>query len=354
MITHVLDRTVGAVSDGLRPLRRVGLAILGAALLTLLAPAAQAQQGELRAVIERLEALEQGQAELRGDAVPRASATSGARAADPAAARLLERIDQLEAEISRLTGEIERLQYDYGRLNATVNQVARSSVTGAPAAPGVNPAFAPQPAAPAVQGAPQTLGAPNPQSAPTLTPSGVAEPAVTGAVETAQAAGTALGEAAQGTASAAGGAAAGAAAGAAQTLGTLSVPRTTGDPRADFAAARNLLLTGEFEAAEQSFREFVTAYPDTDFAGEAQYWIGESLYVRELYQQAAQAYLAAARDYPDGTRAADSLLKLAYSFNELGDSGKACQTLRELTRRYPDAAEPIQRGVSKARSDFEC
>lgn len=345
-------------------------ALLIAGSVWLAGPAA-AQHGEMLDIIERLEQIERDIADLHLQAGRPNGAASGFRATPgvagqaqtasaaggPAVARLLVRVDQLESELTRLTGEFERLQYRYERLQTIVNQVARNG--GAPAGGAVapvdpqNPSFTSQtrlspsfgaaeadPYAPAgdgqsqdapfgITGQAQTpagdpdFGAPQTESQPDagagsqiprrLTP-GVAMP----------------------------------------DEGVAVVAGPSGDPRADFKSARDLLLKGEFAGAETAFRSFVETYPDSDFAGEAQYWIGESLFVRELYTAAAEAYLATARDYPDSTRAADSLLKLALTFERLGERKAACDTLRQLSRKYPDASEPIKRNLKKARAEFSC
>lgn len=231
----------------------------------------------------------------------------------PATARLLVRIDQLEAELGRLTGEFERLQFRYERLNTMVTQIVRAqNEAGMRGAPPVGQAG---------------FGQTQPDDG-------------TGSLE-----GSGEDESQQGIAPVAP---------STRASGPVTLQPPSGDPREDFKTARSLLLRGEFEAAEAAFRQFVAAYPDSDFAGEAQYWIGESLFVRELYGQAAKAYLTAAKSYPKGPRAADSLLKLAHCFNKLEDNDKACRTLRELSQRYPNASEPVLRSQSKARAEFGC
>jgi tol-pal system protein YbgF len=255
-----------------------------------------------------------------GRAIDPSAAFGRSDGATPAVARLMVRVDQLESELSRLTGEYERLQFRYDRLNTMVMQLMQGNA-------GVSPTVAtPAPRSPGVTYDPSA----NPfgsAPAPGQTPIGPEAPTNPG-VATAP--------------------------GMPPATAPISLQQPTGDPEVDFRAARSLLLKGEFALAETAFRRYVTMYPEAENAGEAQYWIGESLYVRELYNDAAEAYLSAVRDYPQGPRAADSLLKLSYSLNQLGEAGKACQSLRKLTRDYPNASEPVMRSVRKARADFGC
>ncbi len=229
-------------------------------------------------------------------------------ASDPAAARLQVRIDQLEAELRRLTNNFERLQFRYDRLQTTVNQLAKM-VHGEPMAgqPGAGDPVLGDPSVPDDGAMPGDMAGVQP-------PAGAVPPSRSAPV-------------------------------------TVTM---TGDPRVDFNAARALLMDGEFEGAETAFRHYVEAYPDNEFVGESYYWLGESLYVRELYRDAAQAFITAAKEHPESTRAPDSLLKLAYTFNRLDENDAACKTLQQLSRVYPDASEPVQRSSRKARADFGC
>ena len=127
-------------------------------------------------------------------------------------------------------------------------------------------------------------------------------------------------------------------------------------PSADgaFDYARNLLLSGDFAAAENAFTQFLEEHPNHGKAAEATYWLGETFYVRGAYKQAADAFLESVRKYPQGARGPESLLKLGMSLYELGESGEACKTFRALPTRYPSASETVLQRVAVERQRANC
>jgi tol-pal system protein YbgF len=124
----------------------------------------------------------------------------------------------------------------------------------------------------------------------------------------------------------------------------------SGNPRDDYDTAYGYILRGEFAAAEQGFRQFLTHYPDDDLAGNAQYWLGESLFARARYRDAADAFLAGYTEHPESAKAPDSLFKLGLSLKELGQRDAACATLVEIGRRYPNAPQAVR---ERARSEMD-
>ena len=120
-------------------------------------------------------------------------------------------------------------------------------------------------------------------------------------------------------------------------------------PRDHYDAAYGLLLQGNYDGAEASFREFLQRHPGSEFAGNAAFWIGETLFLRDRYADAARTFLDVSQRYPDGPKAAESLLKLGLSLTALGQSDAACSSYRELLQRYPDAPRDV---VDRAEREF--
>ena len=116
----------------------------------------------------------------------------------------------------------------------------------------------------------------------------------------------------------------------------------TGDPRTDYDAAYSHALSGDYVAAEQSFRAFLDAYPKSDLVPNAQYWLGESLYGQQDYRQAADAFLKTYTQYPNTAKGPDSLLKLGLSLNGLGEATAACATFSGLLTKYPNAPKAVR------------
>ncbi len=127
-----------------------------------------------------------------------------------------------------------------------------------------------------------------------------------------------------------------------------------GDPKVLYETAYGYLLQQDYGAAETSFGEFLQRYPQDELAGNAQYWLGESHYVRGQYKTAAEAFLKGYKTYRNGSKASDSLLKLAMSLEKLGQRDAACSSLAELTARFPDAPAHVKNRAASERARAGC
>jgi tol-pal system protein YbgF len=132
-----------------------------------------------------------------------------------------------------------------------------------------------------------------------------------------------------------------------------AAPAST-DPTTAFKSARQLLLDGDYGAAEQAFAGYVEAFPDSAKAPEARYWLGETQFVREAYSDAAGSYLGAVRGWPQTSWAPDAVLKLSRSLVALKKPADACKTLDELTRRYPKAPTAVTAKATSTRVQAKC
>ncbi len=282
------------------------------------------------ALVDRIERLERSLRDLeplvyRGE-TPRGGVT--ARSPDsfsaPSTARIAEaevRMTQLENELRNLTGRIEevsfRLRQISTRLDKLVGDVdfrlgelergaGAPPQAGAAAADGVSP-----PAAP---------------------------PAATGFGQQVQAA-------------------AGQREGTQQAAAAPAAPGTVlpdGSPMERYNFAFSLLRKSEFDRAEQAFTEFLAAHPDDDLAANAQYWLGETFYVRNQFDAAAAAFLQGIKQYPASTKAPDTLLKLGITLRELGQPAEACNTWNELLRSFPDADNRIRSNAEQQKQRTDC
>lgn len=142
------------------------------------------------------------------------------------------------------------------------------------------------------------------------------------------------------------------------TLGTMPAKATVavlnGDPKQAYQQAFNTLQRGEYDVAEVSFTQFLESYPSDGLAGNAQYWLGESYYVRGAYKQAAQSFLKGYTTYSASPKAPDSLLKLGMTLVRLGQTDAACGTLGELNRRFPSAPPAINQRAQLERQRAGC
>lgn len=131
-------------------------------------------------------------------------------------------------------------------------------------------------------------------------------------------------------------------------------PAPPADPAAAFKQARQFLLDGDYANAEAAFSAYVTNYPDNARAPEARYWLGETLFVREAYGDAAGSYLGAVRGWPQTSWAPDATLKLSRSLVALKKPADACKTLDELAKRYPKAPPAVVSRAASTRVAAKC
>jgi tol-pal system protein YbgF len=135
-------------------------------------------------------------------------------------------------------------------------------------------------------------------------------------------------------------------------------PAPAVDPKAGatdaFAKARQMMLSGDYDAAETAFSGYVTSYPDTPRTPEARYWWGKTLSVRGDYVKAAGAYIGAIRGWPQTAWAPDAVVELARALAQLKKPADACETLTELRRKYPKAPAAVTSRAATVRLQAKC
>ena len=129
----------------------------------------------------------------------------------------------------------------------------------------------------------------------------------------------------------------------------MQIARAGGDPKQLYETAYGYLLQQNFKNAQSSFKEFLQLYPTDPLAGNAQYWLGETYYVRRKYRSAANAFLKGYQKYGSSNKAPDSLLKLSMSLERLGQKEAACSSYLELRQKFPRAPAHV---TKKARSEI--
>jgi tol-pal system protein YbgF len=125
-------------------------------------------------------------------------------------------------------------------------------------------------------------------------------------------------------------------------------------PAEAFAEARQLMLNGDYDAAERAWRTFVTDNPSHPKTPEAQYWFGKTLAARSAHAEAAAAYIGAVRGWPQTGWGADAAVELARELTALKKLPEACQTLGEFSRRYPKANAAVKSRAAATRTQAKC
>lgn len=111
------------------------------------------------------------------------------------------------------------------------------------------------------------------------------------------------------------------------------------------ASGKQKMLEGRFLEAQSDFKTYLGAIPDAADAGEVNFWLGESHYVQGQFTDAASAYIQSMKKAPNGIKAPDAMVKLAGALRELGKKAEACQTLDSFPAQYPNAAAIIRQKV---------
>ena len=102
------------------------------------------------------------------------------------------------------------------------------------------------------------------------------------------------------------------------------------------------LAEGDFLGAQTALSQYLQFNPDAADAGEMQYWLGESYFVRGGYADAADAYIASMRKDPQGIKGPEAMVRLGASLRELGQVPAACQTLASFSTQYPNAPVTVK------------
>ncbi|MGD1934833.1 MAG: tol-pal system protein YbgF [Candidatus Phaeomarinobacter sp.] len=311
---------------------------VGAAVLTVGAPEpAHAQQSvtDTRALYDRLLRLERDLQDVQRNVYQGGAGTPaqlGGPAADLAptdAARISLRLDQIEASLRDMTGQVERLQFELRQANQKIDNFAADTDyrlrdlegTGGGQAPTAN------------TGAPAPLASSAP--VPDERPLSAAQQATVGSLGGVSASAPQLTAPRQ-----------------LSSAATAGLPE--GGPDAAYKYAMSFLRQGDYSAAESAFSQFLESYGDTSLAGNAQYWLGETYYVREQYQDAARAFLTGYQTYASSPKAPDSLLKLGITLAALGQTQDACLTLAEVPRTFPGAPQSVKARAEQERSRAGC
>jgi tol-pal system protein YbgF len=207
-----------------------------------------------------------------------------------------DRLNALESALEQLTGDFEQQKFLMQQLNKKVESLEKQKLS----------AVAPQPTPAPVDAQPAATDTPLPSDAPAAQSSSEA------------------GDLASGTAEEA------------------------------YNAAFAKLKRADYKGAATDFTAFLKKYPDNALAGNAQYWLGETYYVRKDFNNAAAEFLKGYKKFPKNTKAPDTLLKLGMSLNALGNKEQACKAFARLPSDYPTAAPALKTRAEQEKTKLAC
>ena len=125
-------------------------------------------------------------------------------------------------------------------------------------------------------------------------------------------------------------------------------------PEEQYKFAISFLKVGDYETAEFALREFVDINSKHELAGNAQYWYGETFRVRQLYQDAATAYLDGYQKYPKSSKAPVNLLKLGVMLVQIGEKTQGCSMIVGVKDQYPKANQSVIQKAEYEKKKFNC
>jgi tol-pal system protein YbgF len=351
--------------------RAVKASALAFALMTAACPALDAAFHVARAQENLFDRIFGGSERMNGGAAgERAAPPAGQdRTAQVSGSDMVVRLDRLETQIRQLTGVIEQLQFRNQQLEGLVRRMQEDAELGSKGLPRTarpqNPPMPSSPAAtvvpgrrgdafdpaqnPSAPGSPHTLGSINPPGGQPPVVANAGEPPV--------------------------GAPGGRGAGAPLDLATMAPPSgplpgqpprnpnaggavatlpPSPTPRDEYDLAYGYVLRKDYALAEDGFRNFLSKYPNDRLTGDATYWFGESLFQRQRFRDAAEAFLNVSTKFESSAKAPDALLRLGQSLAQLGEKEAACASLGEVVRKFPRASAGVKQGVEREQKRVRC
>ena len=127
------------------------------------------------------------------------------------------------------------------------------------------------------------------------------------------------------------------------------LPNKPANEQYEFAVG--FMKIGDYETAEVALKEFINKNKDHDLAGSAQYWYGETFRIRQLYSDAATAYLDGYQNYPKSKKAPDNLLKLGITMVQLGEKDQGCKMILGLKKEYPKASKSVLQKLNMSKKN---
>ncbi|MEQ1647868.1 MAG: tol-pal system protein YbgF [Hyphomicrobiaceae bacterium] len=270
------------------------------------------QMVDMQVAIGTLESLGRGGNNAGGNATPSRGVAAGIESG---------RVDALETQVRALAAQVDQLQQQIRQMSQQRGAQASSAATAVAGATYTAPPTAPAPSTNA-QSANDSdpigriIGSSRPQ------PQQTANAATTGA----------------------------------QAAQSAAAPLIASDATSKqiYETAYGYLLAQDYGSAEAGFDEFLKRYPSDQLAGNAQYWLGETYFVRAQYKPAAAAFLKGYQTYARNAKAPDSLLKLAMSLDRLGQKDAACASFGELTAKFPNAPGHLKNRADSERRRLAC
>jgi tol-pal system protein YbgF len=249
---------------------------------------------------------------------------------DPAAVRLANRMDELEATLKRVTGDLEKSQFENRQLKEELRTLRREvDLIDRQRSFGFT-----DPASSAASSGASPTSTVLPDGSVVIMPGArpaEADPRYFGSdpIAADKAAAT-------------------------RVLGSNPVVTLPDNARDALEFAKRLLVQGRFVEAEEAFARFAATYPDDANIGEALFWQGETFYLRDAFGSAKDLYVESLRKAPSGAKAPDAMVKLAASLTSLNEPERACATLKAMRQKFPSPSATIRSAANQEAQRARC
>ena len=131
-------------------------------------------------------------------------------------------------------------------------------------------------------------------------------------------------------------------------------PKATQTPQNLYDAAQAEIQNKNYEQAQAFLEKFLSTYEQDALAGNAQYWLGETFYARQKYEDATAAFAACVKKYADSIKAPDCLLKLGLSLKHSSSKEEACTALASLPTTFPKADKALLEKAANEAKTLSC
>ena len=125
-------------------------------------------------------------------------------------------------------------------------------------------------------------------------------------------------------------------------------------PEKQYEFALSFMNVGDYYTSERAFREFININSEHELAGSAQYWYAETFRIRQLFTDAASAYLEGYQKYPKSEKAPINLLKLGVSLVQIGEKDQGCLMITGVEKQYPKANQSVLQKAKYEEKKFDC
>ncbi len=109
------------------------------------------------------------------------------------------------------------------------------------------------------------------------------------------------------------------------------------DPNQMYHQAYIDYTNGNYDIAVSEFREYLKDFPDAEYAGNAQFWIGESLYSMKKYDEALPEFENVIKNYPQSSKVPDAMVKEGYTLDALKRPLDAKKAYAGVVKKFPDS-----------------